>query len=138
MALLKKNLWLPILLIPLLFLFLLPDAYAQEEEMELDFPDAFVQQQRPAVVFPHELHMGNLDFLECHHDYDEDGENVLDEDTLEEGNEEIHCDACHDAGADVDLKSAFHKQCMGCHRNYRKAGDATGPELCGECHVKQK
>jgi hypothetical protein len=80
--------------------------------------------------------MGELDCLDCHHDYDEDGENVLDEDLLEEGSEEILCSSCHDAGTEIDLKKAFHRQCMGCHRDLRKAGTATAPELCGECHIK--
>jgi hypothetical protein len=61
---------------------------------------------------------------------------VLDEDLLEEGNEEIYCSSCHDTSTDVDLKKAFHRQCMACHRDLRKAGNAAAPELCGECHVK--
>ncbi len=132
MPLLKKLFRLPVLLIPLLILFPLFGAYGQEENIILEQPGG----QRPAVDFPHELHMGELDCLDCHHDYDENGENVLDEDSLEEGNDDLKCDACHDASTKIDLRSAFHKKCMGCHIELRKENKPTGPELCGECHKK--
>jgi c(7)-type cytochrome triheme protein len=136
MALLKRHFWPSVLWVPLLIFFALPNAFGQEEELLLDNPDAYVEKHRPAVLFPHELHMGELDCLDCHHDYDEDGENVLDEDLLEEDSEEILCGSCHDAGTDIDLKKAFHRQCMGCHRELRMAGSGAAPELCGECHIK--
>lgn len=136
MLLLKRCFQPSVLLFPLLLLCFPPGVFGQEEELVLDNPDAYVEKHRPPVSFPHELHMGELECLECHHDFDEDGENVLDEDLLEEGNEEIFCASCHDAGTEVDLKEAFHRQCMGCHRDLRKAGEVIAPELCGECHVK--
>lgn len=135
MSLLKKIVWLPTILIPILFLTGLPSALGQEEELLLDNTDAYQEKQRPAVTFPHDFHMGDFECLACHHDY-EDGENILDEYDLEEGNPDILCSACHDAGSDTDLKKAYHRQCMGCHRQSRMAGTATAPELCGECHIK--
>ena len=137
MALLKKYIWLPTILIPLLILFSLSISYGQEDEMVLSAPDANQAQHRPAVTFPHEQHMGDLDCLTCHHDYNEDGENILDEDELEEGNENILCSSCHDSDTDITLQEAFHRQCMGCHIKLRKAGKATGPDLCGGCHKKK-
>jgi hypothetical protein len=82
--------------------------------------------------------MDEFDCYDCHHDYDDDGdgENVLDDALLDEGGEELLCSSCHDAGSKTDLKKAFHRQCMGCHRDLRIAGSATAPELCGECHIK--
>jgi len=136
MALLKKHFRPPVLLFPLLIFIALTNAFGQEEELVLDNPDAYTEKHRPAVVFPHELHMGEYECLDCHHDYDKDGENVLDEDLLEEGNEEILCSSCHDAGTDVTIKKAFHRQCIGCHRDLRRSGEASPPELCGECHIK--
>ena len=133
MALLKEYIGSAVIM-TLLFTFSAPPVtFGQEEELVLDNPDAYVEKHRPEVIFPHDLHMGEFDCLDCHHDYDEDGENVLDEDTLEEGNEDILCTACHD----VCLRELYHKQCMGCHRDFRIAGDATGPELCGECHIRK-
>ena len=136
MWLLKKIYRLPVPLMFLLILLPLPCTYGQEEILVLDHPDAFFEKQRPAVNFPHEIHMGEFDCLDCHHDYNEAGENILDAGVLEEGNEEILCSSCHDATTVVDIQSAFHQQCMGCHRGFRTAGEATGPELCGECHIK--
>jgi c(7)-type cytochrome triheme protein len=136
MALLKTFFRNTVLLIPLLIVAALPCAYAQEEELTLNNPDSYDAKQRPGVVFPHEIHMGEHECLECHHDYDEIGENVLDEDTLEEGNEDLLCASCHDSGTDVNLKKAYHRQCIGCHRELRRSGEATAPELCGECHQK--
>jgi hypothetical protein len=136
MALLKKHFRLVVLWIPLLIFLVLPNAFGQEEEILIDNQDAYIQKHRPAVLFPHELHMGELDCFDCHHDYDEDGDNVLDEDLLDGGGEELLCSSCHDAGTDTDLKKAFHRQCMGCHRDLRITGDGAAPELCGECHIK--
>jgi hypothetical protein len=109
--------------------------YAQEEEIVLDHPDAYASRKRTAVTFPHELHMDTFDCLECHHDYVK-GENVLDEGELEEGNPAIRCTSCHHSASRPDLRHAYHFQCMGCHRRMRIEGQATGPELCGECHIK--
>ena len=111
-------------------------AYAQEEVIELN-ADPEVAQQRSAVAFSHDLHMGLYECLDCHHDFKE-GVNVLDEDTLEEGNPDIRCSACHNDQADVDRQKAYHRQCMGCHIDTRKAGDASGPELCGACHLSAR
>lgn len=108
---------------------------AQPEEIVLDNPQAYTRNQREAVTFSHEGHMDMFDCLDCHHDY-ADGENVLDEGDLEEGNSAIRCVSCHGSDSTPDLRHAYHFQCMGCHRQMRVGGQATGPELCGECHIK--
>ncbi|MGD8268080.1 MAG: cytochrome c3 family protein [Desulfobacterales bacterium] len=108
-------------------------AYAQEEVIELN-ADPEVAQQRSAVAFSHDLHMGLYECLDCHHKY-EDGVNVLDEDDLVEDSPEVNCAACHDESASIDRQQAFHRQCMGCHIEVRKAGEASGPEMCGACHL---
>jgi hypothetical protein len=79
--------------------------------------------------------MDGFDCLACHHDYADD-ENILDTDELEEGNPAIRCTACHDGGATIGLRRAYHRKCLGCHRKTRLQGMSSGPELCGECHVK--
>ena len=108
-------------------------SFAQEEEIVLNTGED-LETQRTAVAFSHDLHMGIYDCLDCHHDF-KDGVNVLDEDTLEEGNPDIRCSACHNDQADLDRQKAFHRQCMGCHIDTRKAGEASGPEMCGACHL---
>jgi c(7)-type cytochrome triheme protein len=107
-------------------------AYAQEAEIELN-ADPTAARQRSAVAFSHELHMGLYECLDCHHKY-ENGVNVLDEDDLAEDNPEVSCAACHDDAARIDRQRAFHRQCMGCHIQVRKAGGGSGPEMCGSCH----
>ena len=127
---------LPVILIAgLIGLCGVPWVYGQDAEMVIDNADAYARDQRAAVMFSHELHMDLLACLDCHHDYDQ-GKNILDEDELEEGNPAIRCGSCHDADATPNLRHAYHFQCVGCHRQARINGEATGPELCGECHVK--
>jgi hypothetical protein len=110
-------------------------ALAQEEVINLS-GDADTARQRAPVAFSHELHMGLYECLDCHHKY-ENGENVLDEDELIEDSPEISCAGCHDDGASIDRQRAFHRQCMGCHIEVRKAGETSGPEMCGACHLPE-
>jgi c(7)-type cytochrome triheme protein len=108
-------------------------SFAQDEEMLLN-TGIDISTQRSPVVFSHDLHMGLYECLDCHHDM-KDGTNVLDEDALEEGNPDIQCGNCHNDQASLDLQKAYHRQCMGCHIDNRKAGNASGPEMCGACHL---
>ena len=108
-------------------------AFAQEEIINLNADSELVRQRTP-VAFSHELHMGLYECLDCHHKY-ENGENVLDEDDLVEDSPEVNCGACHDDKASIDRQRAYHRQCMGCHIQVRKAGEASGPEMCGACHL---
>ncbi len=102
--------------------------------------------QRSTVSFPHDSHM-DFDCMQCHHDY-EDGENVLDEDVLNEtepedtidlsmaedpGDNPVKCISCHNDTSDkseINGMDAYHRQCIGCHKT-----ENIGPTLCGECHI---
>ncbi len=110
-------------------------AYAQEEIINLN-ADPERAGQRSAVAFSHDLHMGLYECLDCHHKY-ENGVNVLDEDDLVEESPEVSCGACHDDAASIDRQRAYHRQCMGCHIQARKAGEPSGPEMCGTCHLPE-
>ena len=114
-----------------------PFAAVKAESLVLENPEAYQKKERPAVTFPHGMHADMLDCLRCHHDY-VDGRNLLDEDELEATDPAIRCASCHAGDATVDLKRAFHQQCIGCHHQERKAGLSTPPELCGECHSKRR
>lgn len=114
----------------------------QDSEMEIKCPKMHAHACRKVVVFPHEEHMDMLECLDCHHDY-QNGENVLDEDDLEEGNPDIQCASCHSpklncfsSSSKLSLRHAFHQQCVGCHRKARLNREVSGPEFCGECHKK--
>jgi c(7)-type cytochrome triheme protein len=106
--------------------------YAFSDNIELGGEDT-----RGSVIFPHEFHMGEFDCLDCHHDMQE-GENVLDEYDLEDGNPDILCGACHNPKEKIERMEAFHYQCVGCHNNYKMTSDPTGPTMCGECHTLKK
>ncbi|WP_147822553.1 acidic tetraheme cytochrome c3 TmcA [Salidesulfovibrio onnuriiensis] len=107
--------------------FILP-AFCQEDIKELKNP-AFQKAERPAVPFMHDEHneKAGLDgCLPCHHEGKENGE-------LVEG-DPVACADCHEAApadGSMDLKTAYHKQCIQCHEDAAK-----GPVACGECHVK--
>src|SRR4030042_5238224 len=110
---------------------------AQPDRIVLDSSKVPGKKQRPAVTFPHNRHVEiELPCKDCHHIY-ENGKNVLDESRLEEGNQDIHCSACHSPKSSRNLKQAFHDQCMGCHKRVHKENKKTGPRYCGECHVKK-
>ena len=109
---------------------------AQPDEIVFNNVEAFKKKQRPAVVFPHEIHMaGDLSCTDCHHRYD-NSENILDESELEEGTPDIRCFNCHNRESRINLRHAFHRQCIGCHGRTQKEGKETGPRLCGECHPR--
>lgn len=108
--------------------------WAQPENMVLNNREVFTKIERPSVTFPHERHMDKFDCLTCHHRY-ESGKNVLDEDELEEGNAHIRCANCHNPNARLGLRHAYHRLCIGCHTKMGKAGEKTGPRMCGGCHI---
>ncbi|MCP3954196.1 MAG: cytochrome c3 family protein [Desulfobacterales bacterium] len=112
-----------------------PFIFSQPDEVLIHNRIEGLQKSRPGVDFPHELHTEAHDCLECHHDY-QDGENVLEEDELDEDGA-ASCRACHDSSASIDLKTAYHRQCIKCHRGLNKQPDNDLPITCGDCHPKK-
>ena len=107
---------------------------AQESEFFINNLSAYKNKSRAAVYFTHENHMETIECLDCHHDF-QNGENVLDEDALEEdGN--ARCIACHSESASIELKTAYHRQCMACHRLLNKQDDSRLPITCQDCHPR--
>jgi c(7)-type cytochrome triheme protein len=109
--------------------------YAQDTDIYIENTASYHSKSRPAVYFSHENHMDSYDCLDCHHDY-KNGENVLDEDDLEDG-ESTGCASCHTKEVSIDLKTAYHRQCMGCHRLVNKQEAATSPITCRDCHSRR-
>jgi len=75
-----------------------------------------VGHRQPPVAFTHRAHANHygLKCVDCHHT----GENTK-------------CSQCHlirDQAAIINLKGAFHQQCLGCHRKL------SGPLGCSRCH----
>jgi len=110
---------------------------AQEDVIVLKHKDVYKKRQRPSVQFSHEKHAELYsDCVVCHHIYEyKNGvrKNVWDGDGQS-------CSECHKAGKVENkpaLRDAFHENCTGCHRKLIKEESKSGPETCGECHIRK-
>lgn len=111
--------------------------YAQDDEIYIENPASYSSKSRPAVYFPHERLIEAIDCLDCHHDY-QDGKNILDEDDLDDdGSAKCAQAQCHAAGTSIETKTAYHRQCMGCHRRTNKQEAASLPITCKDCHNRR-
>jgi len=106
---------------------------------EIDiYSEVYKKHRYAPTPFTHKKH--NVDYkiacTECHHVYE--GEKNL----YKDGDPVQKCYACHDVkkskGKQKKLMLAYHKNCQGCHRDFKKAGKKTGPIKCNDCHVKKK
>jgi hypothetical protein len=126
---------LPILWVVLMTLWPTDTLFSQPEEIVIENEMAGLKNSRSAVSFPHELHMDSLDCLTCHHVY-EDGKNILDEDELDDDGS-ASCRKCHVKSAAINLKTAYHRQCIKCHRGLNREPDNDLPITCKDCHPKK-
>ncbi len=99
---------------------------ASPEEGPETYIIARLSRQYMPVKFPHSRHsemLGNCDA--CHH--------------YSPANQKPTCNACHGAPGDFSkltkprLVSAYHRMCIGCHRNM-----GIGPITCSECHEERE
>jgi len=104
-------------------------ALSQEDQFVLHHEE-IGRHQRPLVQFDHERHLEIIDCHRCHHDYDENGNNI--------GGDGQSCSACHSKSESkenpIPLMKAFHIQCKGCHGERMSRGKTSGPVMCGSCH----
>jgi DnaJ-class molecular chaperone len=106
-----RKLALPILIAVGVIFLMIGVMWAQDEPLVLD-------NKYGKVTFSHQKH-AEKKCEECHH-------------TLEEGETSPEsCHECHNEGAEITAKQAFHNTCQGCHKKVAK-----GPTKCKECHVK--
>lgn len=106
-----------------------------EKDIVIESKEVFKERKKTPVVFPHAKHKA-LKCTDCHHEYKDGKVNVW-----KEGQEVKKCDACHklaDEGKVVKLETAYHKQCVECHKNFKKEKKPTGPTACTKCHPKAK
>ena len=123
-------------------------AYASQQAPDTITMDSkvFAKHTKSLVTFSHKKHHEDYKIActDCHHHY-EGGKNVW-----KEGDEVKKCDACHsEAKAPKGDKSpkaekikkyyysAIHENCVGCHKELKKAGKPTGPTSCKDCHPKK-
>jgi len=109
---------------------------AQSEIISINNMAIFKSKNRTPVKFTHMNHMSleGVSCTNCHHRF-EKGKNILQLDELTDKNKSILCSNCHMGKS--NLIKAYHHQCIGCH-NTKIKGKATGPRMCGECHVLKK
>lgn len=130
----------------LVLAFVLPNLYATQVQAPGDdymIPKpAGIEVKRKSLPFPHSEHV-EISCGDCHHTV-VDG-NVVPWDGISP------LQGCTDAGChDVfvaetpeekrDIRffeRAYHKQCLGCHRDLKKAEKSTGPVACVGCHPKE-
>jgi len=121
----------------LLLLLLPPVATAPaQEDMTTLAPEALAPHSRPAASFVHDTHNEKAKIEDCgvcHHGTTEDGHR----DPAAPSSEGTPCADCHAAdngsrGKGTPLERAYHRQCMGCHKQQAK-----GPTACGGCHAKR-
>jgi len=132
---LKKRIYISIIFVFFAIVFVFSTSYAQPENILINNVKAYQKKQRPPVNFNHELHMEASECTACHHKY-ENGENVLDEGELEEGNKEILCSSCHSDKTKINLQKAYHRQCIGCHAQSTKEGQPA-TQFCADCHPRK-
>lgn len=99
------------------------------------------------VEFTHKKHAEDYKIActDCHHKF-ENGKNVW-----KEGDPVQKCEACHNEPTiqgekklppeqqKLNLKLAFHENCVGCHQKLKKdKPDTKAPVTCTGCHPAQK
>ncbi|SFN00243.1 cytochrome c3 family protein [Thermodesulforhabdus norvegica] len=108
-------------------------------------PGIYEQLTKAPVEFTHKKHAEDYGIAcaDCHHVY-ENGQNVW-----KEGDPVQKCEECHtDATVKgekklppeqqkLNLKLAFHNNCINCHRDLKKENPETkAPTTCKGCHPK--
>lgn len=107
-------------------------AVFSQEDIRFVDDSGFAKNLRPLPIFNHDEHnyeAGIDDCITCHHVYENGKRSEWD------SSEGMECSECHipkNPDDPMELISAYHGQCRGCHLEKKK-----GPFLCGECHVKQ-
>ena len=92
------------------------------------------------VKLSHKKHVEDYKAVctECHHDYNDKGENMW-----KEGAPVKKCIECHDPkekkGKVMKLQNAYHRNCKNCHKAYVKDhSESKAPyRKCNDCHGKK-
>lgn len=114
-------------------------------EMHIKDP-AWKEHTKCPVPFNHTTHAEDYGIAcaDCHHDY-QDGKNIW-----KEGDPACPCSSCHtnleikgekklsEEDQKLNLKLAYHGNCVECHKAKKKEDAATtAPVTCTSCHPKE-
>lgn len=111
-------------------------SYAEDESDQkpiqpvLDSITSATPRYLPVVFANHDAHAKkfNISCKTCHHELKSENEKPT------------PCSSCHNkTDAKVDLTSAMHKSCRGCHTKHKKENkDSIAPVDCLSCHTERK
>ena len=100
--------------------------------------DIYEKDRKGPVYFEHKKHARDYDVScwDCHHDYDNNGENLW-----SPWEETQKCMECHDPDEEYDnipkLQTAYHVNCKNCHKEKAIFGDdPLAYRKCTTCHEK--
>ncbi len=99
-------------------------ALAQSDMVKIE--NKYPKDLKKPVTLPHKAHASTITCTECHHTWKK-----------AERKTPQKCAECHKAAdkGEKGLKRAYHKQCMGCHKDLKTQGKKTGPTTkCSGCH----
>jgi hypothetical protein len=91
----------------------------------------YTAKKKEPVTLTHKKHAVDYKIAckECHHTWDQ-----------KPGTQPPKCATCHKEQAQgkvLGTMQAYHKSCMGCHKELQKQGKPTGPTTkCNDCHKK--
>ncbi|SMC21158.1 Class III cytochrome C family protein [Desulfacinum hydrothermale DSM 13146] len=145
----KKNSWLvmPLLALALIFAGTLIAVASDAPDVITLNPSLWAKHTKSPVEFSHKKHHDEYGVActECHHKY-EGGQNVW-----KEGDPVKKCEECHNEPTirgekrlapeqqKLNLKLAFHNNCIKCHRKVKKENRKTkAPTTCSKCHPRKK
>ena len=83
--------------------------------------EGYTKDKKGPVILSHNIHSTDHKVVctECHHEYNDKGEN-----TWKEGASVKKCIECHDPkakkGKVMKLQNAYHRNCKNCHKAYIK------------------
>lgn len=106
-------------------------AVSQDEITQLS-NEEFAPDRRAPAVFNHDEHNELAGIEECSGCHHGGSEGVIDFDDSSEGTPCVDCHPVKAENGETPLMRAYHRQCIGCHKQEDK-----GPQACGSCHVKQ-
>jgi len=118
---------------------------AQPDEDVLELSSTIIEvHTQPIVKFSHTAHLDDygIECNKCHHVY-RNGENVWQDDDPVQKCQECHNDPTTKnelrlPAKTLNLKWVFHRNCIGCHREYNKENNVeAAPVKCQDCHVAE-
>ncbi len=104
------------------------ESEACEPQIILSLADKFGEIERPPVLFRHDKHAEALKEKGCTVCHQASDEEVM----IYRYPAEVKGDSRN------AYRAAYHKECIGCHRNRDIVGIANPPATCGECHVRKE